>query len=186
MRFLEVRRHSLTKKGEGRGQGSHLSQEGVALARELGEHAGPFDLVLTSLIPRTLETALAMGFAVDRQIEALGEIPPTVVDEIGHHDRWTWPQPFVQFASFVSQGGPTSKMANRQRALWQSALEEVPDNGRVLVISHGRVIESGLVACLPHGDFANWGHPFAHTEGFRLSYDQGEFTGVELLRLQAG
>jgi hypothetical protein len=33
MRWLEVRRHSLTKKGPARGRGSHLSAEGVALAR---------------------------------------------------------------------------------------------------------------------------------------------------------
>jgi hypothetical protein len=36
MRWLEVRRHSLTKKSSARGAGSHLSQEGVALARLMG------------------------------------------------------------------------------------------------------------------------------------------------------
>ena len=36
MRWLEVRRHSLTKKGAARGRGSHLSAEGVMLARLVG------------------------------------------------------------------------------------------------------------------------------------------------------
>src|SRR5262249_59700664 len=53
MRLIEVRRHSLTKKGEGRGKGSHLSPEGVALARKIGGGIGPLDLVLTHLAPPT-------------------------------------------------------------------------------------------------------------------------------------
>src|SRR6516225_9545510 len=113
MRTIEIRRHAYTKKGEGRGKGSHLSPEGVALARQAGGSLGPFDLVLTSPVPRTLETALAMGFAVDDQLEALGELSPEVCDEIGHHERWTWEQPFVAFAHFVRQGGPTTRMGER-------------------------------------------------------------------------
>jgi len=88
MRTLEIRRHCFTKKGEGRGKGSHLSQEGVTQARAIGAQIGPFDLVLTSQLPRTLETALAIGFAVDEQLAVLGEIQPAVWDEIGHHERW--------------------------------------------------------------------------------------------------
>jgi hypothetical protein len=41
-------RHSLNKKDAGRGRGSHLSAEGVALARMVGEGLGPFALVVTS------------------------------------------------------------------------------------------------------------------------------------------
>ena len=37
MGILEVRRHAFTKKGTGRGRGSHLSQAGVAFARRIGE-----------------------------------------------------------------------------------------------------------------------------------------------------
>ena len=46
MRWLEVRRHSLTKKDSARGRGSHLSAEGVVLARQVGESLGPFALVI--------------------------------------------------------------------------------------------------------------------------------------------
>src|SRR6516162_1871467 len=110
MRTIEIRRHSYTKKGDGRGQGSHLSQEGVALARRIGGAIGPFDLVLTSPAPRALETAIAMGFAVDDHVEALGDLSPAVVAEIGHQERWTWEEPFGTFAHFVRQGGPTTRM----------------------------------------------------------------------------
>jgi broad specificity phosphatase PhoE len=184
MRSIEIRRHSYTKKGEGRGRGSQLSAEGVALARSIGSTIGPFNLVLTSNIPRTLETAIAMGFAVDDQLEALGDIPPDVTDEIGHHDRWTWDMPFVTFAQFVSQGGPTTRLGQHQQDVWRQALDAVPHEGHVLIVSHGRVIESGLVTCLPNGDFAMWGAALQHCEGVRMRYDADQFTDISFLRIQ--
>jgi len=185
MQTLEIRRHSLTKKGEGRGKGSHLSPAGVALARAIGQQLAPFDRVFTSTVPRTLETAIALGFAVDEQLEALGDISPEVLAEIGHHDRWSWPEPFVKFAELVKQGGPTAQLGQRQRQVWADALASAPKTGRVLIISHGRVIEAGLVAALPHGDFSAWGQPFSHCEGIRLSYANGEFSDLKFLRQPA-
>jgi hypothetical protein len=46
MRWLEVRRHSLTKKGNAQGGGSHLSVQGVALART--DQADPVGLKLAT------------------------------------------------------------------------------------------------------------------------------------------
>jgi broad specificity phosphatase PhoE len=183
MRTIEIRRHAYTKKGEGRGKGSHLSTEGVALARKIGDEIGPFDLVLTSPVPRALETAIALGFAVDDQPEALGDLSPAVLEEIGHHERWTWKEPFITFAHFVRQGGPTTWMGERQREAWVRALESAPTSGRVLIISHGRIIESGLVTCVPDGDFSTWGPSFHHCEGVRMTFDEGRFHGVQLLRV---
>jgi hypothetical protein len=107
MRTIKIIRHSYTKKGAARGKGSHLSAEGVALAREIGNNIGTFDFALTSHGPQTLETAIAMGFAVDEQLEALGDITPEVIGEIGHHERWTWEYPFLTFAQFVERAGST-------------------------------------------------------------------------------
>lgn len=186
MRTIEIRRYASTKKGEQRGKGSHLSAEGVALARRIGTQPGPFDRVLTSPVTRTLETALAMGFAVDEQLEALGDLPLEVWEEIGHHERWTWTDPFVQFAHFVAQGGPTARLGERQRQAWVQALEAVPEQGSVLIISHGRIIEVGLVTCVPGGDFARWGVPFRHGEGVTLAYVAGCFSLLQLRRNVAG
>jgi broad specificity phosphatase PhoE len=184
MRTIEIRRHAYTKKGEGRGKGSHLSTEGVALARKIGGEIGPFDLVLTSPVPRALETAIAMGFAVNDQPEALGDLSPAVLEEVGHHERWAWEKPFVTFAHLVRQGGPTTRMGERQREAWVRALESVPSGGRVLIISHGRIIESGLVTCIPDGDFAAWGAAFQHCEGVRMTFEEGRFQGAQLLRVE--
>jgi hypothetical protein len=88
MRQLEVRRHSLTKKGPTRGRGSHLSREGVALARTVGPVIGPADHVVVGPLPRHLETAIAMGYAVDDIVEWPSGYLPNVVE---HHDQWHWP-----------------------------------------------------------------------------------------------
>jgi hypothetical protein len=91
MRWLEVRRHSLTKKDSARGRGSHLSAEGVVLARRVGESLGPFASVVASASPRAVETAVAMGFAVDDTME----LPSGYVrGEVGHHEQWRWPRPY--------------------------------------------------------------------------------------------
>lgn len=183
MRSIEIRRHSYTKKGSGRGKGSHLSTEGVTLARAVGAEIGPFDLVLTSCVPRTLETAVAMGFAVDDQLDALGDLPPDVYDEVGHHERWTWEAPFTRFAQLIACGGATARLGQRQREVWSQALESIPAHGRVLVVSHGRIIESGVVTCFPDEDVSNWGAPFQHCEGVRLRYECEHFTAIQFLRL---
>ncbi len=184
MRSIQIRRHSYTKKGAARGKGSHLSAAGVTLARRIGGETGPFELVLTSAVPRTLETAIAMGFAVDEQLDVLGDIPAGVLEELGHHERWAWHAPFVRFAEIVGRGGPTARMAYRQQETWVRALESLPPNGRVLIISHGRVIEAGLVTCIQDGDFATWGAPFHHLEGVEMTYGDGRFTDVRFLRIE--
>lgn len=177
MRVLEVRRHSLVKDHV------HLSQAGIDLARRVGADLGPFDRVVTSHITRTLETAVAMGFAVDEQLTVLGTIEPDVWAEVGHHDRWSWSDPFTAFARLVERGGATARLGRTQAEAWRAIVEELPENGRALVVSHGRVIEAGVVACFPHTDYSTWGPPFDRCEGLRLVYDGGGWTGRELLRV---
>lgn len=64
MKTLDIRRHSLRKDGGG----SQLSQAGVDLARRIGATLGPYAQVVTTPVPRTRETAIAMGFAVDYEL----------------------------------------------------------------------------------------------------------------------
>ena len=56
MSYLEVRRHSKRSRPE-----QHLNQWGVALARRVGGQIGPFDRVVTSPLPRCVETAVAIA-----------------------------------------------------------------------------------------------------------------------------
>jgi hypothetical protein len=89
-RWIELRRHSLTKKGAGRGRGSHLSQEGVELARSEGERLRHVRYVAVSESPRTLETAIAMGAGRRRRG---GDCGSNVTGEVASHEwyrrkRW--------------------------------------------------------------------------------------------------
>ncbi len=177
MPVLEVRRHSLVKDHV------HLSQAGVDLARRVGASIGPFHRVLTSTITRTLETAVAMGFAVDEQLAVLGEIPPDVWDEVGHHERWGWDEPFVAFARLVREGGPAARLGRAQAEAWRAIVGDLPQDGRALIISHGRVVEAGAVTCFPHADHASWGPPFGTCEGLQLTYVGDAWTAPKLLRL---
>jgi broad specificity phosphatase PhoE len=183
MKILEIRRHSLTKKGPSRGTGSSLSQEGVELARAIGAGLQHFDHVATSDIPRSAETAIAMGFSVTELIADLCPSDPDLYIEVGHHERWGWDHPFQRFAELVARSSQTARLGQMQVDTWQSVLEKLPDNGRALIISHGRVIESGFVTLFPNADFRQWGSPFRHCEGARIRAETSGVFSFELLRV---
>jgi broad specificity phosphatase PhoE len=182
MRWLEVRRHSLTKKGSARGRGSHLSAEGVALARLVGESLGPFAAMVSSASPRAIETAVAMGFAVDYTVELPSGYVPGEVD---HHEQWGWPHPYRTYTELLRRGGGLATVAEAHRRIWTSVVEAVPDSAAALVVAHGGGIEPGLVACLPDVDHELWGAPLGHCEGARLGFDEGRFLSVQFSRVPA-
>ena len=108
MRTLEVRRHTMRSK-----PGAHLSQDGIELARLVGSTSGPFSLVVTSTIPRAVETAISMGFEVHETLDALGHpLKDEVFDEVG------WPSPFALVAQAVASGGQVANFAEEQARLW--------------------------------------------------------------------
>src|SRR6266511_926934 len=179
MRWLEVRRHSLTRKDSARGRGSHLSAEGVALARLVGESLGPFASVVTSASPRAIETAVAMGFAVDDTVELPSGYVPGEVDR---HEQWRWPRPYRTYAELLGRGGGLATVAEAHRRIWTSVVAAVPDGAAALVVGHGGGIEPGLVACLPDADYQSWGGPFGHCDGARLSFNEGGFVSVQFRR----
>lgn len=184
MKHLEVRRHSLTKKGEERGSGSHLSSEGVRLARACGETMGPFAYVVASIVPRTLETAVAMGFAADICIDqGGGPLWEASLEEVPFHAQWEADEPFVLYRDAIERGGAMYELAQLQLEIWTSALDRVPDGGAALVVTHGGLSDSGLVHAMPDEDHTSWGPPISQLEGARLTYDGERFGLTELIRL---
>jgi hypothetical protein len=69
VKTLEIRRHSLTKKGRARERGSLLSPDGVRRARQMGDSLPNVRYVLTGPDRRHIETAIAMGYAVDETVD---------------------------------------------------------------------------------------------------------------------
>lgn len=53
----------------------------------------PFAYVLASVSPRAVETAVAMGFAVDDTVAMPSGYQPR---EVAHHEQWSWPRPFLR------------------------------------------------------------------------------------------
>jgi len=102
MKTIEVRRHSIRLK-----PGEHLNQSGVTLARLVGENLGPFDRVVTFTLPRAFETAIAMGLAVDDQIELMSTYGEDVEREIA------WPQSFAVYAKALKRGGTAGQYAKK-------------------------------------------------------------------------
>lgn len=108
MKTLEVRRHSLTKKGTARAHGSLLSADGVHMARSAGESLSGFDYVLTGPDHRHVETAIAMGYAVDETVDWSSGYVSGVV---GHHDQWHWELPYVHYSELLHTSPALRDMA---------------------------------------------------------------------------
>jgi broad specificity phosphatase PhoE len=178
MRQLEVRRHSFTKKGDNRRRGSDLSSKGVSAARTVGTRIGPVGYVAASEAPRTVETAIAMGYAVD-DILPMGS---GYVGTVAHHNQWSWPYPFVRYRQILDDDPAFAGAADRELKLWLMALERVSEDGKALIVGHGGVIEPTLVAAVPIGDYGSWGQPFSHLDGVRLAFADGQFLVVDFDR----
>lgn len=174
MRYLEVRRHSIRIKPS-----EHLSQEGVRLARSVGETLVPFDRVLTSTLPRAYETAIAMGFAVDEYLEDLGT---DHLEKVGPEIDWN--AGFAGWAQAARRGGATTEFVRAQAKLWHSIVETLPDGGQALIIGHEGIMEGGAVGCLPNANHAAWGPMCGYCEGVRLAFDGERFTNAEILRVE--
>lgn len=172
MKTIEIRRHSLRSK-----PGDHLNQPGVSLARLLGENLGPFDRVVTSTLPRAIETAIAMGFAVDEFNELMSSYGYDVEQEA------PWPLFPAEYADAIRRGKAAARYANQLKAVYTKLADYLMDGRAALVINHGGILELGAIACLPDADHAAWGANFDYCEGIRLFWENGKFVDGEVLRV---
>ena len=169
---IEHRRHSWRSP-----TGKHLTQQGVDLARRVGETMGRFDLVITSDLPRAYETAIAMGYAVNRKEKLLGQL------DTGEALDWTLG--CIEFARAGRDGKATAKACRKHAELLGDIAASLPPDGRALVVSHGGVIEAGVVGLLPDYDYGAFGPACERCEGILMRFDGGVCTGAEVLRLPA-
>ena len=166
MRTIELRRHSFTKKGAARGRGSHLSGEGVRAARGVGEALGSFDRVIASTSPRTMETALAMGFAVDDLLEMPS---PVETGEIEFHAWRQWDDPFTELQELAVASSSVHSYLEREGARLRAVVEEVADGGSILVVGHGGWLESVVARLVEPAMATTLGGSFWHLDGIRLA-----------------
>jgi len=172
MRILEVRRHSHRHS-----PALHLSQTGVDLARRVGAGPGKFDRVITGTLPRAFETAIAMGYAVDEQIEQLGMMNDAVTAAI------QWNAGYTAWMKAAHNSPVVAQYTQALAWLLRSLVSVLPDGGRALIISHGGIVEAGSVGCVPatmrFADDAACGY----CEGVRLTFDGETVVNTEMLRV---
>jgi len=173
VRVLEHLRHSRRDPA-----GIHLNAAGLELARRVAPTLGPYDRVVTSPKPRAVETAEALGLTVDARLPELAMMP----DDVGLSVDELLPRSFADYVSFVHRSESMAEYANDQARLMRDELERLPEGGRLLLISHGGIIEFGAAAARPQ-DARSFGVPVGYLEGVRLSLENGRWVRGEVLRV---
>ncbi|MFN0095562.1 MAG: histidine phosphatase family protein [Dehalococcoidia bacterium] len=166
MKTAVVLRHA--ERQDRADNGSHLSQAGIEQARRAAARFARFDLVVTSTLPRAVETAIAMGFAVNKTHPSIQDSGSRVLAAVSfdagaaawaaasHSDHLV--RAYCDYvASFVD--------------VW---LDEVPDGGSLLVISHGGVVDAMAFGLSPNTDWATHGRAPDYVEGFVAEVDRGQ------------
>jgi broad specificity phosphatase PhoE len=172
MRTLEIRRHTHRNIPQ-----PHLSQLGVDLARRASEGLGRFDRVITSTVPRAFETAIAMGYAVDEQIDQLSTMSGDVAAEI------QWNAGFTAWLKAAQNSSVVAQYAQTMADLLRSNVRALPDDGRALIISHGGIVEASVIGCLPTNTRFADDAACGYCEGARLTFDGDTVISFEMLRV---
>ncbi|MHA1200486.1 MAG: histidine phosphatase family protein [Candidatus Heimdallarchaeaceae archaeon] len=130
MKIIELRRHSIRDSPF-----PHLNQRGVEKARRVGDTFGDFKHVISSNAPRSLETAVAMGYAVDKVMEEISMTPEEIEKEV------TWGMDFDQYSEVVKQGSKTAEYASQMALFIKDIANMLAENESALLVSHGRVYQ---------------------------------------------
>ena len=171
MKTLTIRRHAQRTK-----PGQNLSQQGVDLAKSIGLDQVRFNCVATANIPRAIQTAITFGHEVTMLDDALGHLPRSVFD------KCAWPSSFAEMSLALSRHKSVASFAQKQADLWSDIANQIPELGSALIITHGAIIELGMLASLPEENHVTWGTAIGYCEGMRLRFDSNKITG-EILRV---
>jgi len=139
---------------------SHLSGAGIEQARKAGLRFERFDLVVTSQLPRAVETAVAMGFAVNRTHPGIQDIGDRIMRNL------SWDVGFPAWAAAYRADPLVKTYADYVALLVHGWLDEVPADGSLLVVTHGGIVEAMSVGLAPESDFSTLGPVAGYAEGF--------------------
>ena len=174
VKILDILRHSMRQK-----PGSNLSQDGIKLARYVGKAPGYYQCVVTSALPRATQTAVAMGHAVTETMEKLGAVDERIVQTM------RWPSDLDAVSDVLTKCPDCAALAESQASLWEEIAARLSDGGVGLIVTHGAILELGVVASLRGSNQAIVGEAFAYCEGARLYFGDRACERVEQLRLPA-
>lgn len=139
---------------------SHLSPLGIEQARKARSGFERFDMVVTSPLPRAVETAVAMGFAVTRTHPGIQEIGERILDHVG------WNEGYTAWAAARHEVPVVHSYVEYVGSLLGDWLEELPDGGSLLVIAHGGIVEALATGLCGDASWTTPGASAGYAEGF--------------------
>jgi broad specificity phosphatase PhoE len=170
-RLLEIRRHAERTK-----PGQHLSRAGIDRACIAGVSGLPIARVVTSPSPRAVETAVAMGYPVDHEesvLQSFGAAIAALID---------WNVGFANWQQGVAESPVLAAFATLQAAIWRQVLTDILPGQAALIVTHGGMIEAGVMAMAPALDWSVAGDALDYVEGVRLWFHDDRCVNVIVLR----
>jgi len=131
MKSIYVIRHAARDFGS-----VHLNAEGVRAARLLGDRLGPMEYVATSPAQRCIETAVALGCAVQQEADELAL--PEDDDRMAELDRV---RTFSDAVRLAAHGMHLPTYARELRLFVDRAANALLDNQDALLVTHGGIVE---------------------------------------------
>ena len=175
MKTLEIRRHAQRRK-----PGMNLTTEGIRRARRTSACERDFALVVSSTLPRAVQTAVAMGHGVDEEEPQLASMGIAL-------ERFPWDSGFEAMQRAIQSEVGARAYADLHATHFRAWMERLESGSSMLVVSHGGVAELGILGLL--GDRLN-GHALGasldYCEGVRLMFDGTDLRRIEALRFVDG
>lgn len=171
IKTLEVRRHAKRKPPL-----ANLTTEGIARAKAASACDRSYALVITSALPRAIQTAVAMGHGVDQEDWTLGSMGPLVGESI------IFDAGFAAIQQAIRSDRAAALYAELQALQLRHYLAQVEPGESVLVVSHGGIAEAGILGLLGTVDMSGFGPSLDYCEGARLEVVGDRCTSVQLLR----
>ena len=177
MPILEIRRHA--ERVDLKNNESALSPAGRATAQAIAKRAGPYTLVIASPLPRAKESAQLIAGRLDATEPGLlpemgGVIGDRIFGEM--HTLADW-------AEVLREREDARTFAVEQLATWARIASRVGDKDRVLVVSHGGIIELPALTLADRLRARLEGASFGYGEGVLVTYAKGAPTSIEPVRV---
>ncbi|HVL03458.1 MAG TPA: hypothetical protein VM386_03360 [Acidimicrobiales bacterium] len=122
--------------------------------------------MIASTSPRTLETAIAMGCAVDELLEVPS---PAGTGEVEFHEWRQWESPIITFQQRADTSRALADHVTGQAERVLAAAASIEDGGPLLVVGHGGWVEAVTAGLIDPEAAATVGGSFWHLDGVRLT-----------------
>lgn len=172
VKTIEIRRHAERHK-----PGVNLNARGVARARNASARVRAFALVVTSPLPRAIQTAIAMGHGVDEEDWTMASMG-------GAMNHFPWDVSFDAMRRAIQSDPVAAAYATCQTAQLRYYLSRIQPGEALLVVSHGGIAEAGIIGLLGDVDAGALGPPLDTCEGARLELDGDRVVSAKVLRFE--